>query len=344
MTRKIKILLTGASGTVGSNLVQQLVKNPQIDLTIFDLKTSKAQKKLAPFAQKIHTFYGDITNPKSIAAACDDKDVVVHLAAMIPPASNENPALTHRVNVEGTQNLIEGLEAKSPNAFLLYSSSVAIYGDRVKEPYIKVGDPIQPSEGDDYAVTKMKAEQLIKDSQLDWSVFRLCAIMGVNNHKASGLMFEMPLATCMEIASPQDTARAFYQAATQPDKQALLSKKIFNLGGGEDFRMVYKDFLALNFDIFGLGNIDFPPYAFAEKNSHCGYYQDGDDLEALLHFRQDNLDTYIERLKNATPGVQRMLTKLVKGIVKKQLLKQSEPYQAYQEKDTVLCKRFFDSV
>lgn len=344
MTSKTNILLTGASGTVGSNILKQLVGNPQIDLTVFDLKTSKAQKIFAPFVEKVDVIYGDITQAKSVEAACADKDVVIHLAAIIPPASNENPTLAHKVNIEGTQNLVKGIEAHSPNAFFLYASSVAIYGDRVKDPYIKVGDPIQPSEGDDYAVTKMKAEKFIRNSKLDWSVFRLCAIMGVNNHKASGLMFEMPLDTCMEIASPEDTARAFNHAATQVDKRNLLSKKIFNLGGGANFRMIYKDFLALNFDIFGLGKVDFPPYAFAEKNSHCGYYQDGDELEKILHFRKDNIDTYTQKLKKATPGIQRMATKLVKGIVKKQLLKQSEPYHAYQNKDTTLLKRFFDSI
>jgi len=344
MTYKTKILLTGASGTVGSNVLQQLAENQEIDLTVFDLKTSKAQKTFAPFAQKTHIIYGDITNFKSIEAACSDKDVVIHLAAIIPPASNENPTLAYKVNVEGTQNLVRGVEAKSPNAFFLYASSVAIYGDWVKNPYINVGDPIQPSEGDEYALTKMKAEQFIRDSQLDWSVFRLCAIMGIGNHKVSGLMFEMPLDTCIEIASPEDTARAFNHAATQSNKRNLLSKKIFNLGGGTNFRMIYKDFLALNFDIFGLGEVNFLPYVFAEKNSHCGYYQDGDDLEKILHFRRDSIDTYTQKLKKATPAFQRMATKLVKSIVKKQLLKKSEPYQAYQAKDATLLKRFFDSV
>ena len=92
---------------------------------------------------------------------------------------------------------------------------------------IRVGDALRPSEGDEYAKTKILAEQLIQESKLDWCILRLSAIMGVDNHKLSGLIFHMPLATPMEITTPEDTGLAFANAIA---KRELLSKLIWNPG------------------------------------------------------------------------------------------------------------------
>src|SRR5690625_7664771 len=91
------------------------------------------------------------------------------------------------------KNLVSCLEELSPDAFLLYSSSVGIYGDRLDNPYISIDDPIPYPELDEYSKTKVDAESIIKESDLDWSIFRLSAIMG--KHKMSKLLFHMPLET-----------------------------------------------------------------------------------------------------------------------------------------------------
>jgi nucleoside-diphosphate-sugar epimerase len=138
--------------------------------------------------------------------------------------------------------LIRGLERFSPKAFLLYSSSISVYGDRLKDPNIYKTDPLLPSLGDEYAKTKIAAEDIIQSSRLKWSIFRLTAIMG--GHKISKLMFHMPLATKMEICTPADTARAFVNAIEHRNK---IEGKIFNLGGGESCRCTYLEFLDRSF-------------------------------------------------------------------------------------------------
>ena len=47
---KKRILLTGASGTVGFETLKHLVKNPNYEITVFDVRTQNSVKKLAPFA------------------------------------------------------------------------------------------------------------------------------------------------------------------------------------------------------------------------------------------------------------------------------------------------------
>ena len=335
-TRK-NILLTGASGTVGFEVLKQLYqKRDTIDLTVFDIKTKTSKAKFAPYKKEVGIIYGDITNEDDLLKVCSGKDIVIHLAAIIPPLADDKPELYFKVNALGTEKLIRNLEKYSPGAFFLYSSSVSVYGDRVSDPWIKVGDPLNPSPGDEYAKAKIKAEEFIQRSKLDWCIFRLSAIMG--GHKISKLMFHQPLLTSFEITTPEDTARAFVNAL---DKTNLLSKKIYNLGGGASCRLSYKDFLTRSFEIEGLGKLDFPEKTFAEKNFHCGYFADGDELEKILHFRKDTIDSYFEKEKQKINPLKRFVYSVFRKQIKKNLLKVSEPWQAYQANDQKRMNRFF---
>ena len=150
-------------------------------------------------------------------------------------------------------------------------------------------------------------------------------------------MFHQPLNTSLEIASPKDTARAFVNAI---DKQAQLSKKLFNLGGGESCRIVYKDFLSHSFKMYGLGKLDFPLKTFAEKNFHCGYYDDGDVLDKILHFRKDTLAGYFENENSKVPFFKKVIISIFHKPIKRYLQSQSEPLAAYLNKDTKLIKHY----
>ncbi len=236
---KKSVLLTGASGTVGYEVLKQLIEKNQYEVTVFDIKSKNSQRKFDVLPQTFEIVYGDISNKNDVEHVSKKKDFVIHLAAIIPPLADEMPDLAEKVNVKGTENLIFQLEKHSPNAFFIYSSSISVYGDRLLTPEINVGDELVPSEGDEYAVTKIKTEKIIQQSKLKWSVFRLAAIMG--NHKISKLMFHMPLKTSVEICTPADTARAFVNAL---EHQSELEGRIFNLGGGEHCRLTYEELLS----------------------------------------------------------------------------------------------------
>jgi len=336
MKTPLNILLTGASGTVGIEVLRQLVLLDEVKLTVFDKKTSRATKLFAPFKDRINILYGDLCNEVDLKLIPDNIDVAIHLAAIIPPLADEKPDLAYKVNVLGTKGIIELLEKKSPNAFLLYSSSISVYGDRVSNPYITVNDALQPSDGDVYARTKIEVEEMIQNSKLDWSIFRLTAIM--KNHKISKLMFHMPLNTMLEICTPKDAAKAFVEAI---NKREVLSKRIFNLGGGTECCITYEKFLQKSFMLFGLGTLNFPPNTFAMRNFHCGILKDGDVLESLLHFRHDTLDTYFADTKRSVPFFTKLSCTLFRIFIKRVLSNQSEPLHAFKTKDKQLLLHFF---
>lgn len=152
-------------------------------------------------------------------------------------------------------------------------------------------------------------------------------------------MFHQPLNTALEIATPRDTARAFVNGI---EKQVQLSKNSFNLGGGEACRISYQRFLERSFKIFGLGQLDFPKYSFADKNFHCGYYQDGADLENIVHFRQDSLDDYFKMEEEKVSFGRKFATTLFNKTIKWFLLQKSEPYEAYKKKNLAQMKYYFN--
>ena len=104
-----RILLTGASGTVGLETLKHLVKNPNYEITVFDIKTPRSVKKLMPFKDCVEIVYGDISNYSEVEKVSQNKDVAIHLAAIIPPVADINPELAYRINVDGTENLIQAL-------------------------------------------------------------------------------------------------------------------------------------------------------------------------------------------------------------------------------------------
>lgn len=333
---KKNILLTGASGTVGFEALKQLIAKSKYNIIVFDKESKQAVEKFSLFNNQVEIIFGDISFEKDLHSI-KDIDYVIHLAAIIPPVADDFPELAKKVNLIGTQNLIKQLELYSPNAFFLYSSSISVYGDRIENPFINVGDILQPSPRDYYAETKILAEACIQNSKLDYTIFRLAAIMG--NHKISKLMFHQPLNTALEIATPRDTARAFVNGI---EKQAALSKKIFNLGGGEMCRISYKGFLERSFKIFGLGQMNFPKYSFADKNFHCGYYEDGDALEQIVHFRQDSLEDYFKMEEEKVSFGRKIATQLFNKPIKWFLLQKSEPYEAFTKQDKAELNHYFN--
>ncbi len=336
---KRTVLLTGANGNIGREVLKMLYRRRSMyEIRVLDQNNPKNREYFDRYGGKIKCFLGDITNSQLVDSAVERTDVIIHLAAVIPPLAYDRQDLVESVNVGGTRNIVEAMKRLAPDAMLLYSSSVACYGDRLLNPYIKVGDPLTLVSGDNYAEGKIKTEALIQKSGIRYSIFRLSAIMGAGNHKLSGLLFRTPLEQLFEITTPKDTARAFVNAL---DHLSELEGRIFNLGGGAMCTTTYEEFLKRNFEIYGLGVLDFPLHSFATQNFHCGYYEDGDDLEKILHFRHDTLEDYYAQLRDSVSPIQRLATRMVAPIVKSYLLSKSEPYRAWVDKDGEAMSFFF---
>lgn len=118
------ILVTGASGLLGSNLIKRLLeKEEQIRAFV---RPNSNLELLSPYLTKISLFKGDILDIVDINEALKDIEYVYHCAE-ISIFSNENRRTFFKVNVEGTANLVNAC-LSFPIKKVIYISNVAAIG------------------------------------------------------------------------------------------------------------------------------------------------------------------------------------------------------------------------
>mgnify|MGYP002640177407 CR=1 FL=1 len=337
---KKQILLTGASGEVGFEAFKELLRREDhYKIRILSLDHPVERKLFKPYLDQVDIVWGDLRNPDDVRQAVAGVDAVLHIAALIPPLADHQPELAWQVNVGGTRSLLAAMQAQNPAPRLIYTSSISVYGDRLANPDIRVGDPLIPSDGDEYAKTKIEAEQLIQNSSLQWTILRLCGIL-TKNLKIQPLMFHMPLNTALEWCHACDAGYALVQAL----ENDFVCGEIFNLGGGKQCRVSAREFIEEVLPLYGLERSVLPEHAFAIQNFHSGNYIDGDELEHLLKFRRKTLIDYYDTASLRVSPVQRFLVgRIPKAIVRNYLARISEPLKSIRENNARLIERYYGS-
>jgi dihydroflavonol-4-reductase len=111
------VLVTGASGFVGSWLVRRLIEQKE---TVYVLhRTNSSLDDLQGLSFK--SCIGDITDLSSLQKAVQDVDTVFHLAGVVGYTRSQRGQM-ERVNVHGTQNVVDAI--KKTGKKLVYMSSV----------------------------------------------------------------------------------------------------------------------------------------------------------------------------------------------------------------------------
>jgi GDP-4-dehydro-6-deoxy-D-mannose reductase len=113
----------------------------------------------------------DICNPKALESALEEirPDAVLHLAAQsFVPESFKDPSKTLAVNLNGTLNLLQGLDKINFHGRMLYVSSADVYGF-VEENQLPITEDAPPAPRNPYAVSKLAAEYLCQQWSLQAS-------------------------------------------------------------------------------------------------------------------------------------------------------------------------------
>jgi nucleoside-diphosphate-sugar epimerase len=319
----MKVLLTGAFGNVGLSTLKELL-NKDYKIRVFEVYTRKNRKIAKKFKNRIEILWGDLRNKEDVKFAVQNQDIVIHLAAIIPPLADANPELAESVNVGGTKNILDAIKQQLHKPKLIFTSSVAIYGDRRYNPMIEITDPLTPSKGDYYAITKISAEKLIRESSVDFAIFRLTYITSINKLNMDPLMFHMPLDTSIEICDTKDVGLALTNAIECNEVWG----EIFNIAGGNQCRITYREYLNDMMEIFGLGKNFLPEEGFAEKDFHCGF-MNTNKSQNLLKYQKHTLEDYYGEVKRKI-GPKRHFVPAIRWMIKLNLLKRSEPYRRYK--------------
>jgi len=246
-------------------------------------------------------------------------DVVIHLAFIIPKMSATHieselrPDWAEAVNVGGTRNLLEALRAQPIRPRLVFTSSLHVYGRTHDLPPPRtVDEPVHPVEH--YARHKVKCEEMIRASGLQWAIFRLAATLPLALHLDPGI-FDVPLVNRMEFVHTRDVGLALANAVTS----AEIWGKTLLIGGGPHCQYIYGDMVARILGAMGVGTL--PREAFATVPFATDWL-DTAESQRLLHYQSRTLDTYIQDL-HCLLGPRLPMIRLFRPAVRRSLLARS---------------------
>ena len=154
------VLVTGAGGFIGSNLVRSLLSDKNYDLILTD-KNGPRNDLFEAYdtqSQRIKFYDLDITKRESAFDIFKNHkiDTCVHLAALVNVEDSiKNPNKTMDVNVKGTINILEACSHNNIDNFV-FASSAAVYGHPTIIPIAEEHQlkPISP-----YGISKLLAEK-----------------------------------------------------------------------------------------------------------------------------------------------------------------------------------------
>jgi nucleoside-diphosphate-sugar epimerase len=167
----MRIVITGASGNVGTAVLRRLAGEPDVDVL------GISRRPPLPGAGEPYDGVewraldlGEPSAARTLAGWLSGADAVIHLAWQIQPSHDR--ARLRRTNVTGTANLLEAMRAAGAGA-LLYASSVGAYSPGPKDRCVAEDWPTGGVAGSGYSVDKAAVERLLDDADRDLRIVRM---------------------------------------------------------------------------------------------------------------------------------------------------------------------------
>ena len=153
-----RVLLTGATGFVGGDVLKRLVSSGFVPVCVVRDPDKFAPRAGSFAGAEIAVVQGDVTSAAAIQRAADQSDLAIHMVGIIMERRHNTFS---RVHYEGTRNVVSACQAAGIKRFI-HMSALGTRPDAVSK----------------YHQSKYMAEQLVKQSGLDWTIFRPSVIHG----------------------------------------------------------------------------------------------------------------------------------------------------------------------
>ncbi|NJC88495.1 MAG: complex I NDUFA9 subunit family protein [Desulfuromonas sp.] len=233
----MKVFVTGGTGFVGSEVLRQLVAAGH---EVRTLVRPGSEGKLAVL-DHVEVRHGDATEPATLAGALAGCDAVIHLIGII----REFPAkgiTFERLHVEAPRNVLAAAEAQGVRRCLHMSSNGS-----------------GPGGTTGYHRTKWQAEGAVRESGLDWTVFRPSLIFGPGGEfvtMLADLIRKSPVVPVigdghyrLQPVAVAQVAESFARALAMPETIG----QTYHLGGGASYN--YDEILDLTGQAIGHGHV-----------------------------------------------------------------------------------------
>lgn len=165
----MRVLVTGGAGFLGSRLVNALLARGSVttssgdEQSIDEVLVADIAPPPKPFADdtRLKTRYGDFSEADAVHQLIDrDTSVVFHLAAIVSGEAEENFDKGMRINLGGTQKILEACRQQAHCPRVVFASSVAVYGGEMPDVLDDM-TPLTPQTS--YGSQKAMSELLVND-------------------------------------------------------------------------------------------------------------------------------------------------------------------------------------
>ena len=230
----MSVLVTGGTGFIGNRIIRKLLDRGE-EVVCFDLAPPRAN--LEPYLERIKMYRGDITQLPHLLEAINTNGVhkIIHMAALLPPDTEERHSYAMQVNIGGTNNVFEAARWTGVER-VVYASSIAVYGiqDTFGERPINeddLNDPINVY-GMTKSVNDFSAKRYIDRHGLDLVGVRICTVFGHGRVTGmtgmiGGLLMSLP-------AIGQSVSMPFHHEEQSPMIHAEDAAEIFVRGALAD--------------------------------------------------------------------------------------------------------------
>jgi GDPmannose 4,6-dehydratase len=158
--------VTGATGMVGSHLIDYLLNNTEDEIfALIRWRSPLDNLRMAlgsTESKRIRFLYADIRDAHALDSqfAKNEFDFVYHLAAQsFPQVSFESPSETLETNITGSANVLESLRRYSPEAIVHVCSSSEVFG-RVPKEFVPIKEDTPFHPASPYAISKAGTDLL----------------------------------------------------------------------------------------------------------------------------------------------------------------------------------------
>ncbi|RJQ54944.1 MAG: SDR family oxidoreductase [Actinobacteria bacterium] len=150
----MRVLVTGGAGFIGSNIVEELLKQGH-EVRVLDNFSTGRRSNIADFLDDIDLIEGDLQSYERVHNAVRGVEVVLHQGALPSvPRSIQDPLTTNAVNITGTLNVLLASRDSGVRR-VVYASSSSVYGESKTLPK-REDMPLAPLAP--YAVAKLSGE------------------------------------------------------------------------------------------------------------------------------------------------------------------------------------------
>lgn len=247
LSYKMKALVIGGNGFIGSHLVDHLVELGW-EVNVLDLY----ERRYDPIPSSVRYIKGGLSQDYLVREALTGMQVVFHLAwATIHEISNQDPAADVRENLIPSIHLIEACQRADVQRIVFTSSGGTVYGPAQEIP-ISETHPTNPING--YGITKLAVEKYLQMfhrlNGLDYVILRPSVPYGPRQNPlgkqgvVSVFLYRVAHGLPIKIWGDGDIIRDYFyisdliQALVASARQELGDHRIINIGGQKEISLI----------------------------------------------------------------------------------------------------------